>query len=354
MATVSREPFGSTQDGEVVDLFTLKNGRGLEVQAISFGATITSLKTPDRDGASADIVLGFESLQPYLDGSPYFGAIIGRYGNRIGGAAFELAGQVHRLAANNGENHLHGGDRGFDKVVWEGETFQGDNEAGVVFSHVSPDGDEGYPGTLSVRVTYTLTDKNELVVDYSATTDRATPVNLTQHSYFNLAGHGSGDILGHELMLAADAITPVGDGLIPSGVLVPVEGTPFDFRTPHPIGERIESDHPQMVFGAGYDHNWVLNGTQVEGMNLVGRVYEPTTGRTLEVLTEEPGVQFYSGNFLDGSDVGKGGVVYGRRSGFCLETQHFPDSPNKPEFPSTVLEVGEVHTTKTVFRFGVG
>jgi aldose 1-epimerase len=351
--SVSREPFGTTPDGEAVELFTMVNGSGVEMRAISYGGIIISLKTPDRTGVLGDIVLGFDSLQAYLDGTPYFGAIIGRYGNRIAGAHFEMDGVTYTLAANDGANHLHGGIKGFDKVVWHGEPFQSRTGVGVVFSYTSPDGEEGYPGTLLVQVTYTLTDANELVVDYLATTDQATPVNLTQHSYFNLAGPASGDILGHELLLAADAFTPVDATLIPTGEIAPVEGTPFDFRIPHAIGERISVDHQQIEFGGGYDHNWVLNGTPADGMTLAARVFEPRTGRTMEIRTTEPGIQFYSGNFLDGSLTGKGGAVYDYRTGFCLETQHYPDSPNKPEFPSTILYPGAEYRTTTVFRFGV-
>lgn len=349
---VSQEPFGSTPDGKAVELFTMVNAGGMEVRAISYGGTIISLKTPDRTGALGDIVLGFDNLQGYLDGTPYFGAIIGRYGNRIGGAAFELDGVTYTLAANDGPNHLHGGVKGFDKVLWQGEIFDDERGIGVVFTYTSPDGEEGYPGALQARVTYTLTDANELVVDYAATTDKATPVNLTQHSYFNLAGQGSGDILGHELVLAADAYTPVDATLIPTGEIATVEGTPFDFRTPHTIGERIGAEDQQIGFGGGYDHNWVLNGTQADGMTLAARVFEPTTGRTMEILTTEPGIQFYSGNFLDGTLVGKDGAVYSYRTGFCLETQHYPDSPNQPLFPSTILRPGEEYRTTTVFRFG--
>ena len=351
--SITLEPFGTTPDGEAVELFTLTNPQGIEIKAISYGGTIISLKTPDRAGNLGDIVLGFDDLQAYVDGSPYFGSLIGRYGNRIGGAGFMLEGEAYALAANDGENHLHGGLKGFDKVVWAGEGFEGDQGVGVIFRYTSPDGEEGYPGTLEMEVTYTLTSSNELVVDYRATTDKATPVNLTQHSYFNLKDAGASDILGHELMIAADGFTPVDATLIPTGEIAPVEGTPFDFTTSHTIGERIGDDHTQMVFGGGYDHNWVLNGTAAEGMTLAARVHEPTTGRTLEILTTEPAIQFYSGNFLDGTLTGKGGVVYQHRTGFCLETQHYPDSPNQPGFPSTILRPGEEYSTRTLFRFGV-
>jgi len=351
-ASVSREPFGTTPEGTAVELFTLRNAQGVEIQAISYGATVISLKTPDRTGQLGDVVLGFDHLQAYLDGSPYFGALIGRYGNRIGGARFELDGMAYTLAANDGANHLHGGVKGFDKVLWSGETFQDDTASGVVFRYTSPDGEEGYPGTLQVQVTYTLTDANEWAVEYVATTNKATPVNLTQHTYFNLAGHASGDILGHELMIPADGFTPVDATLIPTGEIAPVEGTPFDFRTAHLIGERIGAEHEQLAFGQGYDHNWVLSGAPGHGMTHAATVVEPSSGRTLEIFTTEPGIQFYSGNFLDGTLTGKGGAVYHHRTGFCLETQHYPDSPNKPEFPSTILRPGEEYRTTTVFRFG--
>lgn len=348
---VERAPFGRMPDGRPVERFTLRNPQGVEVQAITYGGIITSLRTPDRNGMMADIVLGFDTLEPYLAGTPYFGAIIGRYGNRIAGGHFELDGETYRLATNNGPNHLHGGNVGFDKVLWAGEPFQSDTAVGVTFTYTSPDGEEGYPGRLDVRVTYTLTDGNDLVFDYHATTDAATPVNLTQHSYFNLAGEGSGTILGHELSIRASHYTPVDSTLIPTGEIAPVEGTPFDFREPRPIGEGIDADDPQIHMGPGYDHNFVLDRTG-DGLQLAARVVEPTTGRTLEIRTREPGIQFYSGNFLDGSLTGKAGHPYQLRSGFCLETQHYPDSPNQPSFPSTILRPGEEYSTRTVLTFG--
>jgi len=353
--SVFREPYAVMANGDSVHQFTLTNSNGLRMRAITYGGVITSLETRDRDGELGDIVLGYDSLQSYLDESPYFGAIVGRYGNRIAGSRFTIDGQVYSLAANDGENHLHGGIQGFDKVVWDGEGFASEDAVGVVFTYLSAAGEEGYPGTLQVEVTYTLTDADELVVDYLATTDEATPVNLTQHSYFNLAGHGGGDILGHELMIAADHFTPVGGTLIPTGELAPVDGTPFDFRSPHLIGERIGDDHEQIAFGGGYDHNFVLTGELVDGapLLLAAEVFEPTSGRTLQILTNEPGVQFYTGNFLDGSLVGKGGVGYQHRAGFCLETQHYPDSPNQASFPSTLLRPGDEYRSQTVFRFGV-
>ena len=354
-ATVTQEPFGVMPDGDSVQAFTLTNAHGMEVKAITYGAIIQSLKVPDRNGTLGDVVLGFDDLAGYLGETPYFGALIGRYGNRIGGARFTLDGATYTLAANNGPNHLHGGIKGFDKVVWDAEAVQTTDGAGVVFRRTSPAGEEGYPGALTVEVTYTLTDADELVFDYLATTDAPTPVNLTQHSYFNLAGDGSGDILGHLLTLAASRYTPVDAGLIPSGEMASVEGTPFDFRTAHAIGERIGAADEQIRLGGGYDHNFVLDreGAASGAPVLAARVEEPTTGRFLEVHTTEPGVQFYSGNFLDGTLTGKNGAVYQHRYGFCLETQHFPDSPNKPEFPSTILRPGEEYRTRTVLKFGV-
>ena len=347
---VKREPFGQMPDGAAVEIFTLRNAAGVEVRAISYGGIITSLRVPDRSGTFDDIVLGFDRLDGYLKDPPFFGAIIGRYGNRIAKGQFTLDGATYELATNNGPNHLHGGNKGFDKVLWTAAPVEGKNA--VTFTRTSPDGEEGYPGNLQVQVTYTLTDQNELIVDYRATTDKATVVNLTQHSYFNLAGQASGDILGHELMLNADRYTPVDGTLIPTGELAPVEGTPFDFRTPTAIGARIGDADPQLKNGQGYDHNWVLNRSG-DGLQLAARVVEPKTGRTLEVRTSEPGIQFYSGNFLDGTLTGKQGATYNHRTGFCLETQHFPDSPNHPNFPSTTLRPGEEYRTTTVFTFGV-
>jgi len=350
-AGVTRAAWGKMPDGTGVDIYTLANANGVEIKAITYGGIIQSLRVPDRAGRFDDIVLGFDSLEGYLADHPFFGAIIGRYGNRIGKAQFTLDGQTYKLAANNGPNHLHGGVKGFDKVLWKAEGTKSDAGPGVTFTRTSPDGEEGYPGNLNVRVTYTLTDSNELVVDYHATTDKATPVNLTQHSYFNLAGQASGDILGHELMLNADRYTPVDEALIPTGELAPVQGTPFDFRQPTAIGARISQDHPQLKYGLGYDHNWVLS-RKGDGLQLAARVHEPKTGRTLEVSTTEPGIQFYAGNFLDGKLTGKGGAVYRHRTGFCLETQHFPDSPNNPQFPSTILKPGAEYRSRTVFTFG--
>lgn len=348
---MTRAAFGSTADGQAVETFTLRNANGLEMRVISLGGIITHLMTPDRTGAMADIVLGFDTIDGYLGQHPFFGAIIGRYGNRIGKARFAIDGQEYTLAANNGPNHLHGGMKGFDKVVWKAEPAPSTEGQRIVFTRTSPDGEEGYPGNLQVKVTYTLTDRNELAIDYEATTDKPTHVNLTQHSYFNLAGHNSGDILGHEMTIEADRYTPVDDTLIPTGELAPVDGTPFDFRRSTAIGARInDTTNQQIVFGRGYDHNWVTNGS---GFRRIARAYEPKTGRTLDVATTEPGLQFYAGNFLDGSITGKGGAVYAHRTGFCLETQHFPDTPNKPSFPATLLKPGETYRSRTVYTFGV-
>ena len=353
---VTQAPFGTTRDQQAVHVYTLTSAQGVEMRVLDYGGIILSLRVPDRAGEFADVVLGYDSLPAYLAESPYFGALIGRYGNRIAGGRFTLDGQTYTLATNNGRNHLHGGVKGFDKVVWRAEPFERADEVGLVLTYTSPDGEEGYPGTLQARVTCTLTNRNELIFDYHATTDRATPVNLTQHSYFNLTGPGTRDILDHVLLLAADRFTPVDSTLIPTGELHAVAGTPFDFRTPTAIGARIGQDETQLRFGGGYDHNFVLdrpNPAAPDELTLAARVYEPASGRVLEVLTTEPGLQFYSGNFLDGTLTGKGGVIYRHRTGFALETQHFPDSPNQPGFPSTILRPGEVYRTRTIYRFSV-
>ena len=348
-ARVEKTLFGKTADGTPIELYTLKNAKGMVVKVMTYGAIVTEVHVPDRTGKMTDVVLGFNRLDQYLGTHPYFGAIVGRVANRIARGQFTLNGKLYKLATNNGPNHLHGGLKGFDKVVWKAEPLEAGGGAAVKLSYVSPDGDEGYPGTLSVTVTYTLPgDRNELRIDYGATTDRATPVNLSSHIYFNLAGEGTGDILGHEVMLAANAYTPVDDALIPTGKIEPVAGTVMDFTTPHAIGERIAR-----VPGAppgGYDHNYVLTsggGT----LALAARVKEPKSGRVMEVLTTEPGIQFYTGNFLDGTLTGKAGVAYRKHAGFCLETQHFPDSVNHPNFPSTILEPGKTYKTSTVYRF---
>jgi aldose 1-epimerase len=319
---------------------------------MTYGGIIASLETPDRQGQLADIVLGFDTLKGYLGESPYFGAITGRYSNRIAKGRFTLDGKSYQLATNDGPNHLHGGVKGFDKVVWKGEPLERADGAGVAFSRTSPDGEEGYPGALTSRISYVLTDRNELIVEYETSTNKQTIHNLTQHSYFNLTGRGAERILGHVLTLHADRYTPVDATLIPTGELAPVDGTPLDFRKPTTIGERIGATHEQLTRGRGYDHNFVLNRSG-EGLVPAARVVEPSTGRTLEVSTTEPGIQFYSGNFLDGTVKGKGGQAYEQRTGFCLETQHFPDSPNQPKFPSTVLRPGDTYRSRTVFTFGV-
>lgn len=348
---VTRTSFATLPDGAPVDLFTLANAAGTRIRAITYGGIILSLEVPDRDGRPGDIVLGYDSLDGYLKRPEYFGSIIGRYANRIARGRFVLDGAEYRLTTNDGPNHLHGGVRGFDKVVWQAEPIESARGAGVVFTRTSPDGEEGYPGTVTVRVTYTLTDRNELHVEYEATTDSSTPINLTQHSYFNLAGEGSGDILGHLLTIHASRYTPVDATLIPTGEIASVEGTPLDFRTPVAIGQRIDEPHEQLRRARGYDHNYVID-REGDGLVPAARVVEPRSGRTLEVTTTEPGIQFYSGNFLDGTVVGKSGHVYGHRAGFCLETQHFPDSPNQPAFPSTIVRPGERYRSHTIYTFG--
>lgn len=350
-STIGRAPFGIAPDGKAVEAFTLVNGNGMEVRVMSYGAIILSVRVPDAKGVIGDVVLGYDSLAGYVKNSPYFGAVVGRYGNRIAKGRFTLDGTTYTLAVNNGPNALHGGLRGFDKAVWKAELVRSDSGAGVAFLLVSPDGDEGYPGTLTAGVTYTLMNtRNELVIDYEGVTDRATPVNLTNHSYFNLAG--SDDILGHLLTLEADSMTPVDSTLIPTGKITPVMGTPFDFRAPTSIGARIDAKDEQIRNGGGYDHNFVIN-RRSPGLVHFARVTEPTSGRTLDISTTEPGVQFYSGNFLDGTIIGKGGNYYQRRFAFCLETQHFPDSPNHANFPSTILRPESTYRSRTVFAFGV-
>jgi len=348
---VKKEAFGSTPDGRAVDLYTLTNAQGMEVRLMTYGGIILSIKTPDKAGKMGDIALGFDTLAAYVAKNPFFGALVGRYGNRIGNAKFTLDGKEYTLAKNNGPSSLHGGLKGFDKVVWEGQSFQKDAEAGVVLKYTSRDGEEGYPGTLHATVTYTLNDKNEFSIDYQATADKATPVNLTNHTYFNLSGEGTGNILGEELMLNADHFTPVDSTLIPTGKIASVKGTPLDFTKPTAIGARINDKYEQLVIGGGYDHNFVIN-RQGPGLALAARVYDPASGRVLEVDTTEPGVQFYTGNFLDGV-AGKHGHIYNKRAAFCLETQHYPDSPNKPDFPSTILRPGKTYHSTTVWKFSV-
>ena len=351
-AKVKKESFGKTFDGQDADIYSLTNSGGAEVKITNDGGIVTSLKVPDRNGKLDDIVLGFDNLDAYLKGHPYFGAIIGRYGNRIAKGRFTLHGVEYKLAVNNGENHLHGGIKGFDKVVWNAKPRKLANGAALELTYLSKDGEEGYPGNLSVKVVYTLTNANELKIEYSATTDKDTVVNLTHHSYFNLAGQGNGDILNHRLFINAARFTPTDAGSIPTGELRSVRGTPFDFTRATTIGARINQDYEQLRLGKGYDHNFILNG-MMGTLRRSARVYEPNTGRVMEVWTTEPGMQLYSGNFLDGTLTGKNGKVYQQRYGFCLETQHYPDSPNKPNFPNTVLRKGGRYHTITIYKFSV-
>lgn len=346
---MKRRTFGKMADGQSIDLYTLTNRQGMEVGITNYGGRVVSILVPDRLGKMADVGLGFGSLDGYLGDKSCFGALVGRYANRIANGRFALDGTQYKLAQNDGANSLHGGLKGFDKRVWNARELPGDQRA-LELTYLSKDGEEGYPGNLSVKVVYSLTDSNELRIDYTATTDKDTVLNLTNHSYFNLAGQGSGDILKHELRINADRFTPIDDTLIPTGELRQVEGTPLDFRKPTAIGARINEDHEQLKFGKGYDHNFVLNHKGGE-LALAAHVTEPESGRVLEVLTTQPGLQFYSGNFLDGTVHGKEGKVYGRRSAFCLETQHFPDSPNKPAFPSTELKPGQTYHETTIYKF---
>jgi aldose 1-epimerase len=340
---IKKQTYGKTEDGKNVDLYTLTNAHGLKAEIINYGGIVTSLQVPDRDGKFADIVSSCDNLEDYAKKSPYFGALIGRYGNRIAKGKFTLDGVEYKLATNNGPNHLHGGIKGFDKVVWNAEPMETKEGPALKLTYLSRDGEEGYPGNLSCTVIYTLTDSNELKISYEAKTDKDTVVNLTHHSYFNLAGFNSGDILGHEMQILADNFTPVDDTLIPTGEIKSVKGTPMDFTKPMTIGSRIK-DVP-----GGYDHNYVLNNSKGK-LALAATVYEPKTGRVMEVFTTEPGMQFYSGNFLDGTIKGKG-AVYNKHAGFCLEAQHFPDSPNEPNFPSTVLKPDQTYTQLTVYKF---
>ncbi len=346
--------WGETPDGNEVSLYTLINSSGMHVSITNFGAIVTSVLVPDNNGILADVVLGYDNLAPYTEKAtnPHFGALVGRYANRIAKGQFTLDGQTHHLPINNGPNSLHGGIRGFDRHTWLGELTQAEVGPSVVLSYHSVDGEEGFPGDLDVRVTYTLTDSNELSIDYVATTDKPTVLNLTNHSYFNLAGAGNGLILDHEVQINADSYTPTDETSIPTGEIRPVECTPFDFRTPHAIGERIDADNEQLTFAKGYDHNFVLNGYEAAGdPRFAARVVEPTSGRVMEVLTTQPAVQFYTANSLKGDLKSADGKVFERRGALCLEAQHFPDSPNHPEFPSTVLRPGETYHHKTIYKF---
>jgi aldose 1-epimerase len=351
---ITSEAWGEV-DGEQVSLFTLSNANGMEVKLTNYGGIITSVVVPDRDGNMDNVTLGFDNLDDYVEGHPYFGNITGRYANRIARGTFDIEGEDFYLAVNNAPNTLHGGEKGFDKVVWAAEEVSGEGEVGVKLSRVSPDMEEGYPGNLAVEVTYTLTDNDEIRIDYHATTDEPTHVNLTNHAYWNLAGDGSGTADDHVLTLMASNYTPVDANLIPTGEIAQVAGTPMDFTTPHPIGERIRDDFEQLVIGRGYDHNFVLDRPSPEDDSLLvaAVVEEPESGRTLTISTTEPGIQFYSGNFLDATEIGAAGKMYRQGDAFALETQHFPDSPNQPEFPSTLLEPNEEFNSTTIFAFSV-
>ena len=347
--SITQKPFGESQNGENVDLYQLKNNSGMTVEVITYGGIITALHVPNREGVIEDVVLGYTTLADYEKSSPYFGALVGRYGNRIANGQFDLEGETYTLAQNDGKNHLHGGNVGFDKVVWSAETKISSEEVALILRYVSPDGEEGYPGTLSVEVAYRLTENNTLIVDYLANTDKSTVVNLTQHSYFNLSANFESPILDHEVQLFADHYLPVDATLIPTGEIAPVEQTPFDFTEPKPIGKEIEMENEQLQRGGGYDHCWVLNSNKRNA--LAARVYHPSSGRVLQIYTDEPAIQFYTGNFLDGTLPNKKGGVYNHRSGFCLETQHYPDSPNQTNFPTVVLRPNETYRTSTKFEF---
>lgn len=347
---MTKQTWGKGPNGEAVDLYTMRNSHGAEAAITTYGGRVVALKTPDRDGQSADIVLGFDNLAQYLEHNPYFGALVGRYANRIANGEFRLDGHTYTLAKNNGPNALHGGLIGFDKKVWDAEHGDGSEATWLRLKYVSRDGEEGFPGTLTAIVTYTLTNENELKVEYRATSDKKTVLNLTNHSYFDLRGAGAGQILDHVVMIHADRFTPVNANLIPTGELKSVEGTPFDFRTPTRIGARISDKDQQLEYGGGYDHNYVLNGSG-NAPTLAARVIDPKSGRVMEVLTTQPGMQFYTGNHLPDGIHGKGGATYNYRCGFCFETQHFPDSPNQSGFPSTELSAGQEFQEVTIFKF---
>ncbi len=347
---ISSSDFGKTANGEKVTKYNLANKNGIEVDIITYGGRITAIRTPDKKGNMQNVVLGFDSLAQYEKKNPFFGALVGRYGNRIADGKFTLGDTEYSLAKNNGENSLHGGVEGFDKKVWKAKTEEADDNVKLILNYLSVDMEEGFPGNLNTTITYTLNADNSLDVLYEAQTDKTTIVNLTQHAYFNLSGEFSNTILDHIVEIDADAFVPVDSGLIPTGELKPVEGTPFDFREPKQIGKEIDADNEQIALGGGYDHCWVLND-QTAGYRSVATAYHPETGRILEVLTDQPGIQFYTGNFLDGTLPAPNGGTYAKRSGFCLETQHYPDSPNQPDFPSVTLAPGDMYVTKTTFKF---
>ncbi len=346
---VSKNPFGKV-DGVPVGLYTLSNGKGMEMQITNYGGIVVGLKVPDKNGLVEDVVLGYDDVDGYVKNNPYFGAIIGRYGNRIANGVFSIANETYTLAKNNGNNCLHGGEKGFDKVIWNAKPIQSENRVGLELTYLSKDGEEGFPGNLDVKVCYELTIENAFEITYSATTDKTTVVNLTHHSYFNLAGCNAGSILSHIVSINADTYTPVDSGLIPTGEIAPVKETPFDFTKPEVIKNRIGESHEQLVLANGFDHNWILNPSG-NGIVKAATVHDPASGRFMEVFTTEPAMQFYSGNFLDGTITGKGGTVYDFRSGLCLETQHSPDSPNHPNMPTTLLRPGEVYSSKTIYKF---
>lgn len=348
--SISKKHFGTLSNGKKIDVYTLRNSGGMRVKILTYGGILQSIEVPGSGGEFANVTLGFDNLSDYVKKSPYFGCITGRYANRVAKGRFTLDGKRYRLAANDGPNHLHGGVKGFDKRIWKAEPFKRHDSVGLVLTYTSPDGEEGYPGTLRTKVVYTLTGDNRIRMDYRATTSRPTIVNLTNHAYFNLRGEGNGRILGHELQINASRYTPVGKTLIPTGRIARLGGTPLDFREPTAIGERIDSRNQQMVRGGGYDHNYVLD-SRGQGLEVAARVVEPDSGRVLEVITDQPGLQFYSGNFLDGTLRGTSGRSYPKRSGFALESQHFPDSPNHTNFPSTVLRPGDVYRTTTIYAF---
>ena len=348
-ADITKQSFGTAPNGKAAEIYTLVNKTGAEVRITNYGGAVQSLKVPDKNGKLGDVVLGCDSAEQYTKDIPYFGALIGRYGNRIAKGKFELDGKTYTLATNNNENHLHGGNIGFDKVTWNAKEIWEDGEPGLELTYLSKDGEEGYPGNLNVTVKYIWTNNDELKIYYEATTDKPTVVNLTNHMYFNLSGKG--DILGEELMINADKYTPVDSGLIPTGEMLPVAGTPFDFRKLKPIGKDIDADDQQIKYGPGYDHNFVLNKDKPGEMTLAAEVYDPASGREMQVFTTEPGLQFYSGNFLDGTITGKYNQVYQKHDAFCLESQHYPDSPNKPQWPTTTLRPGQIYKTETIYKF---